>query len=147
MAIRCSLLDVVQSRVFPIRNLTASQHVLLIVCFFYLFPDPYTRFPLSFYHLLLRPGTARFFGNRRCDFQQSNVAMLVFCIFLHPFKFACLLKIYLLLFWLLHRCATLRSRLQYRAIQRKISPTPTIDLGEFNFIFSCSFLAFIEGNM
>ena len=66
---------------FPIRNLAVSQHVSSIVRFFLSFSNPFTRFPLFVYHFLLRPGTGRFFRNRRCDFQQSNVAMLVFCFF------------------------------------------------------------------
>ena len=65
---------------FPIRNLAVSQHVSSIVRFFIFFQS----FPTFCYfvdHLLLRSGTSRFFRNRRCDFQQSNVAMLVFCLF------------------------------------------------------------------
>ena len=84
------LLDVVQF--IPIRNLAVSQHAPPIVQFFIFFQS-FPTFYYFVYHLLLRPGTGRFFRNRRCDFQQSNVAMLVFCFFLHSFKFACLLEI------------------------------------------------------
>ena len=65
---------------FPIRNLAVSQHapsILQFSIFFQSFPT----FCYFVYHLLLSPGTGRFFRNRRCDFQQSNVAMLVFCFF------------------------------------------------------------------
>ena len=48
-----------------------------IFIFFQSFPT----FCYFVYHLLLSPGTGRFFRNRRCDFQQSNVAMLVFFFF------------------------------------------------------------------
>ena len=48
---------------------------------FYLFPI-FSHVSCYFvYHLLLRFRTGRFFRNRRCDFQQSNVAMLEFCFF------------------------------------------------------------------
>ena len=77
---------------FPIRNLAVSQHAPSILQFFIFFPS-FPTFYYFVYHLLLSPGTGRFFRNRRCDFQQSNVAMLAFCIFLHSFKFACLLEI------------------------------------------------------
>ena len=77
---------------FPIRNLAVSQHAPSIVQFF-IFLQSFPTFCYFVYHLLLCPGTGRLFRNRRCDFQQSNVAMLVFCFFLHSFKFACLLEI------------------------------------------------------
>ena len=77
---------------FPIRNLAVSQHAPSIVQFFIFFQS-FPTFCYFVYHLLLRPGTGRLFRNRRCDFQQSNVAMLVFCFFLHSFKFTCLLEI------------------------------------------------------
>ena len=78
---------------FPIRYLAVSQHVPSIVQFFIFFQS-FPTFCCFVYLLLLRPGTGRFFRNRRCDFQQSSVAMLEF-FFLHSFKFACLLKIYI----------------------------------------------------
>ena len=79
---------------FPVRNLAVSQHVSSIVRFFIFFQSFPTFFCYFVYHLLLRFGTGRFFRKRRCDFQQSNVAMLVFCLFCQKYKFACLLKIY-----------------------------------------------------
>ena len=77
---------------FPIRNLAVSQHAPSIVKFFIFFQS-FPTFCYFVYHLLLRPGTGRFFRNRRYDFQQSNVAMLDSVFFLHSFKFACLLEI------------------------------------------------------
>ena len=65
---------------FPIRNLAVSQHAPSIAQFFIFFQS-FPTICYFVYHLLLRPGTGRFFRNRRCDFQQSNVAMLEFCFF------------------------------------------------------------------
>ena len=93
MAITCSL-DVAGRRAiyFPYEIWAVSQHAPSIVQFFIFFQS-FPTFCYCVYHLLLRPGTGRFFRNKRCDFQQSNVTMLEFCFFLHSFKFACLLKI------------------------------------------------------
>ena len=72
---RWTLLDVV-------RSISHTKSGCFSTCFidsviFYSFSNAFTRFPLFIYHLLLGPETGRFFRNRRCDFQQSNVAMLV----------------------------------------------------------------------
>ena len=66
---------------FPSKSGCFSICFIDSVIFFYLFPILSHVFRYFFYHLLLRPGTGRFFGNRRCDFQQSNVSMLAFCFF------------------------------------------------------------------
>ena len=90
---------------FPIRNLAVSQHAPSIVQFF-IFLQSFPTFCYFVYHLLLRPGTGRFFRNRRCDFQQSNVAMLVFfffCIHLNSLAYS---KYTFALIWLSHRCVT-----------------------------------------
>ena len=74
---------------FPIRNLAVSQHAPSILQFLIFFPS-FPTFYYFVYHLLLSPGTDRFFRNRRCDFQQSNVAMLEFCLFcIHVNSRAC----------------------------------------------------------
>ena len=83
---RWTLLDVVQS--ISHTKSSCFSTCSIDIAIFYLFPiHRYCNF-LSFptfcyfvYHLLLSPGTGRFFRNRRCDFQQSDVAMLVFCFF------------------------------------------------------------------
>ena len=82
VAITCSLIVAGRRAIyFPDEISLLLDIFLSMVRFFYLFLKPFTHFSLFFYHLLLRPGTDKFFGNRRCDFQQSNVAMLVFCFF------------------------------------------------------------------
>ena len=87
---RWTLLDVVQS----ISHMKSGCFSTCSIdsAIFYLFPI-FSHILLFCLYLLLSPGTGRFFRNRRCDFQQSNVAMLVFCFFLHSFKFTCLLEI------------------------------------------------------
>ena len=90
---RWTLLDVVQSISHTKSGCFSTCPIDSAICIFF---QSFPTFCYFVYHLLLRPGTGRFFRNRRCDFQQSNVAMLVFCFFfLHSFKFACLFKIYI----------------------------------------------------
>ena len=98
---RWTLLDVVQSISHTKSGCFSTCSIDSAI--FYLFPN-FSTFCYFVYLLLLRPGTGRFFRNRRCDFQQSNVAVLEFCFFcIHSNLRACS-KYTFALFWLTSLC-------------------------------------------
>ena len=76
---RWTLLDVVQSISHTKSGCFSTCFIDGVFFFFFIFFQSLHTFSVIFHHLILRPGTGRLFRNRRCNFQQSNVAMLVFC--------------------------------------------------------------------